>query len=368
MRVAILSMQRVINYGSFMQAYALKELLKKNLSADDEVKFIDINKGEHICRYTVQNKITNYKKIIQKGIFFEKLKDRVFMKKLSEQFYNHFYSILDLKSEYNNETYDVAVIGSDEVFHFYQNTAWGFTTQLYGDVKNANRVFSYAGSFGATTLEIIEKYAVKEKIKNALNKMKSVSVRDANSYKIVSNLLDNKDIEIHLDPVLLYDFSKEVAESKDIHGDGDYIIVYSYTGRICDTKEIESIQNFARSKKLKIYTIFSRYPWADKTVVPETPFQVLKWFERAQYVVSDTFHCSIFSIITHIKFCTLIRKSNYEKISSLLERFNLKKQMLFDSEQLQNTIEREIDWNYIDSIRVLELDRTMKYIRENLYE
>ena len=47
--VGILSMQRVLNYGSFLQAYALKQLLLQN--GADEVYFIDIEKGRSLPGY-----------------------------------------------------------------------------------------------------------------------------------------------------------------------------------------------------------------------------------------------------------------------------------------------------------------------------
>lgn len=51
MKVGILSMQRVPNYGSFLQAYALKQMLLD--CGADEIEFIDIEQGEIVFKNTI---------------------------------------------------------------------------------------------------------------------------------------------------------------------------------------------------------------------------------------------------------------------------------------------------------------------------
>lgn len=232
-------------------------------------------------------------------------------------------------------------------------------------MKNAENVFSYAASFGATTYDDILKAGILEETKNALSNLSAISVRDNNSKKIIEKII-NKEPEIHLDPVLISDFKDEIESASEFQSNKKFMIVYSYAGRINNQKEIKNIKNFAKKNDLKIYTIFCRYKWADKTIIPETPFQVLKIFRRAEYVVSDTFHGSIFSIISHKKFCTLIRDSNKEKMTSLLKRFNLQSHAVFDSDELENKITQDIDYDIVDDIRDTERNRTLKYLKENL--
>ena len=362
MKISILSMQKVINYGSFMQAYALHSIIKDVTS--ENPCFVDIKSGKKIIQYTKFDKIKSILKSIARGLFFEKIKDRKYLNTLKQQFEQSFFKILDLQNEYNDNNYDYCVIGSDEVFHCCQNTPWGFTKQLYGDVRNASKVISYAGSFGATTIELIKSYGLEKEIVDSLKKLRAISVRDKNSYEIIKELLPQANIYQHVDPVLLYDFSSKMHESSEIYPSEDYLVVYSYTGRINNKKEIKSINQFAKKHNLKIYTIFCRYNWADKTIIPETPFQLLRWFSKAKYIISDTFHGTIFSIITHKKFCTLVRQSNIEKLSSLLEVFNLKDRMIFDASDIENKIDNEIDYVYVDEVRKNELEKSKSYLRE----
>ena len=92
----------------------------------------------------------------------------------------------------------------------------------------------------------------------------------------------------------------------------------------------------------------------------------MKVFQQAEFVVSDTFHGTIFSIITHRRFCTLIRMSNKEKIMSLLEKFNLKEHAVLDPSEMNSKIVSEINYKEIDRIRRNELNKTLEYLNKNL--
>lgn len=63
--MGILSMQRVLNYGSFLQAYALKQLLLQN--GADDVYFIDIEKGRSLAGFEQENSLL--KKLFQVPLF-----------------------------------------------------------------------------------------------------------------------------------------------------------------------------------------------------------------------------------------------------------------------------------------------------------
>ena len=94
--------------------------------------------------------------------------------------------------------FDVVFIGSDEVFNCCQKSFWGYTPQLYGRVSQADRVVSYAGSFGHTTYEQLWSAGVTEEIGDTMKKLSAISVRDRNSYEIVERLTGVKLSLIHI--------------------------------------------------------------------------------------------------------------------------------------------------------------------------
>ena len=79
-------------------------------------------------------------------------------------------------------------------------------------------------------------------------------------------------------------------------------------------------------------------PWADEYVLA-SPLEVLAYIKHADYVVTDTFHGTVFSIKYQIPFATIIRKSNQEKLSDLLDTFELQKRQVLDVEDIGKILE-----------------------------
>ncbi|MCR4769938.1 MAG: polysaccharide pyruvyl transferase family protein [Bacteroidaceae bacterium] len=357
MKIGILSMQEVKNYGSYLQAFSLK----KNIEAlGHECDFVNIVPGRQIGAYK-QGRFHKLKLLVERLWGWDFVKRFMTIWQFQTRFSKEFLPYLGVKEGPTIDYHDIVVIGSDEVFNCVQKTWFGFSPQLYGEGLNANKVISYAASFGSTTVEKLQKLAIKDEIARMLNKLNQISVRDENSKKTITALI-GREPEMHVDPVLIYDYSEYVPQ--EIH-QSDYIIVYSYPNRISDVNEISAIQKFAKKKGLRLVSIGHYFPWCDDVVVP-TPFEVLAWFRDAAYIVTDTFHGSIFSIKYNKKFCTIIREMNNQKLTWLLKQFGLESRIITDLYLLENTMEAEIDYQPVNEKIVLETARSMAYLKENI--
>lgn len=364
--VGILSMHRVVNYGSFLQAYALKEIIEA--CGECEVSFIDIKPGVSLYKPEKSSgllRLLRFIKYCVTGTLLQALRCRKFGKQLSYQF-NNFYRLLGRIVGPDEGQFDVVVIGSDEVFNCCQKVKWGFSTQLYGDIPNAKNVLSYAASFGATTFDGITAFNLQDAISANIRKLSALSVRDDNSVEILKRITGAAP-EKHLDPVLVYGYKKEMAELPEYTSNGKYMVVYSYNGRIADSREITAIVRFAKKHALKIYTVFCTYSWADKTVLPTIPFEVLKVFQSAEYIVSDTFHGTIFSIIAHRNFCTLMRESARNKVTSMLAMLKLEEHIVTNPALLEDTLCRFIDYDAVENILAAERAHSISYLRNNIF-
>lgn len=71
------------------------------------------------------------------------------------------------------------------------------------------------------------------------------------------------------------------------------------------------------------------FSWCDEVVIP-TPFEVLAYFKGASYIITDTFHGSVFSIKFNKEFCTIVRDMNSNKLVSLLKQFGLENRIVTD--------------------------------------
>ena len=96
------------------------------------------------------------------------------------------------------EQLDFIIIGSDEVFSLFV----GPTPELFGYNLPAEKVFSYAGCFGPTTIEDVKKVHCEDFVRNGLNSMVGLSMRDQNSIAITKEFT-GRDAELVVDPVIL---------------------------------------------------------------------------------------------------------------------------------------------------------------------
>lgn len=357
MRIGILSMQQIKNYGSFLQAFSLKKNIE-NLGHSCE--FINIEPGIQLDGYK-QKRSERIRVLITRLWGIDFLKRLKYIYKFQTRFSKEFLPYLGVKNTSEDKNYDTVVIGSDEVFNVAQSTWWGFSKQLFGHGLNSDKVISYAGSFGATTIEKIEKLGIKEDISCLMSNMDTISVRDRNSYEVASTLTD-KSISLNVDPVFIFDYDQYMPFKVGLK---DYIIVYTYPGRIKEKSEIQEIVRFAREKKKKLVSIGHYFPWCDMTLIP-SPFEVLAYFREASYIITDTFHGTIFSIKYNKPFCTIVRGMNNNKLTFLLEQFKLAGREVKAIDSMSEILNTPIDYKVVNNIIIEEKDKSIEYLRNNL--
>lgn len=354
MNVGILSMQRVYNYGSFLQAYALKKIFNHR---GHEVGFVDIEKGNVVK----QKDDSRIKKII-KHIDRYLIKRVLYSKKnkeLDQLFYNVQKNILNLSDDYMKaEQYDAVVIGSDEIFVCDPKGQWGLTGQRFGKIE-VTKVLSYAASCGYTGIMDIPENKITE-IKNGLENLVGISVRDRNTSEFVEKMVGIIP-EVNLDPVLIYDFKNEILLGEEMGiPQCPYMVVYAYHNRINAKNEIYEIKKYAKEKGLKTICIGGSLPWCDSFEVLH-PFQVLAYFKHADCIVTDTFHGSVMAAKLNKKFAVLVRDSNKNKLGHLLEKLCLQDRSVEDIEKIGNILNRRGDFNTCNKIIDNEIKHTMNY-------
>lgn len=368
-KVGILSMQRIKNYGSFLQAYALKNIIE---SLGNEVEFVDYHIEKPII---LEEECSGLKRKLKKGIevlkYDAKLSHKLGYINHKRNFGKKYFPLLELTEEPNyNPNLDVLVIGSDEVFNCIQKNAnVGYSLELFGKNNNAKKVITYAASFGNTTLDKLKKYKKDKEISELLSKIETISVRDNNSGEIVEKLTNKKAV-YNLDPVLIYDYMNDCENIPKLDIQEKYMIVYAYNGRI-SKEESKWIKEYANKKGYKIYSIGGAQKCADK-FIDCSPFEVLAYFKNAECIITDTFHGSIFSIIANKNFVTLVRKSvgneygNEEKLTDLLSRLELENRITYDIEKAEEILNKEIDYDKVNDIIEKQRKLSIEYLKNNL--
>lgn len=375
MKIGILSMQRIINNGSLLQAYGLKKSIE---SLGHTVEFVDFKKADSeqeslswkerlniklpvmFTLLSACQKILNYG---AKGIYIA-----VSNHKVRKHFLNDYLSVLELpKSQNYSPAVDVLVFGSDEVFNTiqYVESGRGHAWQLYGADNNAKKLVSYAASFGHTTYEGLKKYDMVEKSSELLGKFSDFSVRDKNSYEIIKKLT-GKEALINIDPVLLYDFEDVEIKKPRIN---NYILVYGYPGRINSKEEVAAIKAFAKKYDKKLICVNMMQTWCDEIIYAH-PFDLLGYFKYADYVITDTFHGAVISIKYNRPFVQFIRNSNNysnnQKVGYLLDSFDLNDRVLLNNNLLEETMLNSIDYDKVNEKLMEEKKKSMEYLERVL--
>lgn len=364
MNAGILSMQRINNFGSLLQAYALKRNLE---SLGYDVAFMDIKRidddyrllGKFALDYSLEREATGLKGKIKKidRYILNRLHNRKLEPIQDEIFQDFRDQVLAIKKQH--EKIDLCVIGSDEVFNCLNAGAWGFTSQLFGNIPEAKRIITYAASCGATTYEKLPE-EVKSVIRQSFQHIEHFSVRDQNTLEFVSKL-SNRKVLRNVDPVFTWDFANEMKSVMMPQVPSRYCLVYSYRNRIHDYTEIEKILAFCKNNNLRPIAVGAPQFWIKDFVVC-TPFQCLKLFQNASFVITDTFHGTVFSLLFSEKFATIVRESNRNKLSDLLNLFGAIEHQLNEITDIYNLLYKPKSSAVVSQIEIERL-KALEYLK-----
>lgn len=332
----------VHNHGALLQLTALIRVLKRMGIEAHALRFdknYDFLGHELKAKYDVTIKGV--------GIFIDYLRKQGIKKTLYN--YNKRKTLQKYKADYDligdyyseSEKLDGVIVGSDEVFALHT----GPTPVFFGHCLPTNHVFSYAGSFGPTTIEDIARLHATAFVKSGLESMSNVTVRDVNSADVVE-CLTGKRPDIVVDPVLLYGYIDEIASlPKPV--EKNYLLVYAYDNRMNTPEEVDAIKKYARSRNMQIISPGFYHGWCDKNIDVD-PINLLAYFKHATEVITDTFHGSVMSIITGAKFAVKTRESNHFKLKNLLNEYGLSNRIFIEWEKLAETMAPEIEYDSVN--------------------
>lgn len=371
MKIGIMTMHRIPNYGSFMQALSLKRMIE---SMGHQVVFVDYHIApdvDHRRSVTAQflaKMRTAKREVVSTQIgmrLYERYGNKVVRERNKVMFAgNHLLGVSE-KRNYLTSC-DVLIIGSDEVFNCLQSgNNVGYSLELFGKNARASRVVSYAASFGNTTLSRLRDYGVEEEVGKLLLRFDSVSVRDRNSYGIVKSLTGHEP-SLHLDPVLVGNV--ELMKWRQPEQRAPYVILYGYANRFSE-QECRDIILDAHSRGFCVIALGENQLICDEHVRCQ-PDELLGYFANAQYIITDTFHGTIFSVLCHKPFLVIprakqgIQGGNEEKIWDLAYRLGIEERVVetINTRTLVEKDEQPIEYSKIDAIRIAEHARTQKYL------
>lgn len=350
-KVGILTFHNVINYGGVLQCMALQDFLQ---TCNYEVEVINY-KSKHI---DANNKLINFSSMpyLIKSIltfpfnYIRKTKYNKFIKNnlnLTNEIKNY-----DELKKLCEETYDYIIIGSDQVWN---SEITGKESDVYF-LENINvKKLSYAASTGDDKISDINRI-----IKNNSDFV-AISVREESTYKKL--LSKNIKAELNIDPTLLLKTDYWNTKTTIATVNNDNCLLLYILGK---NDKINQFCDFIRKeKKIKNIYTFSKQKFGIKgikSIATSGPLEFLNYFKSSKYILTNSFHGTVFSIIFKKEFFVMLPPKRPERIISLLNKLGLENRIIYDIENLTEIIKDKIDYENIDKKLEDERNKSFKYI------
>ena len=315
MRVCTITCQNADNHGARLQCYALVRYFQKQ---GHDVQVIDYRpgymRGPRLW-YWPGASIKRWAKL------FLQIPDRIRAVRRHHCFDKFSKKYIPLTRVYNSidelrqdpPEADMYVAGSDQIWNttFPNGTDPGYYLD-FGD-KSVRRE-SFAASFA--TEDIVP--SARDFVKDNLKRFDKITVREQSALKILEKLGYQGSLQD--DPVFLLS-AQEWNEIADGTGEGEnYVLVYDFYSDDEIKKEALAI---AAEKGCEIYAICPKeLPYADKNFVFSGPETFVSLIKNAAYVVSNSFHGTVFAMIYNVPFKVVNRPDGLNvRMHDLLERY-----------------------------------------------
>lgn len=312
------------NYGQLLQCYALQRYLKEKGHNAYLIRY-DSNSDilpKNILRFIKKNLMSVYTKIK----FYKSIKKRnfdVFRQDYIAQSKNIYKSISELRN--NPPKADIYIVGSDQVWSCIMSPIQrkkNLASAYFLDFGNNNvKRISYAASWG--TDNISPEYEAF--ITPLLNRFSAVSVREKTGIALCKKCGVQKPVCVP-DPTFLLSAKEYCNEllREQVTYDDDYIMLYLLNNTFNFNKQ--KIFDFAKNNKLQVKYVTGNGLTDSYEKIYATIPEWLNLIKNAKYVITNSFHCSVFSVLFHKQFGVIPLSGNYEKLNTrMLSLFELLK-------------------------------------------
>ena len=370
MKVGIITIYD-LNYGNRLQNYALQEVFKSLGVEAETIRTLPYFDTPFRMQDIVLNCVNLLKRLVRltgtfKVDYFSHKSIDPFVKELFYRFekdYMKMYSLHIAKNDipfFLRFKYDIFCVGSDQVWNpLFGNGNKAFYLQF----ANKEKRISYAASFGIDSIP--DKYV--NRTKQYLSDMKSISVREETGKKIVFSLI-NRDVDVLIDPTMLLTADKwEILEKKPVGLiDEEYVFSYFLGEQSNNTQE--ELRCFFNEQKCRLVELNGKSLVGTFKAGPQ---EFLYLIHHAKYVVTDSFHGCVFSIIFKKPFSVLRRKGNedfmFNRIETLLNKFSLQSCICDSMEHaIQNFNKPFFYSDIVDKVLHLETEKSIDFLKKAL--
>lgn len=364
MKVGIVTIYDLKNYGNRLQNYAVSEILRK-IGIQSDTLIIDDNSAietlKNKLRPIIGKKPRYHWNIIEEHPLYV-CDYSPLEKKRYENFKNFSHKYINIKRVRLNKTlnnqYNFFIVGSDQVWNtdIGHGLSWEFLS-----FASSNKRISYAPSFGGSTVQNRV-----DEVSQYLKEFKSISVRESSGVYFIKRISGRNATHL-IDPTLMLDSSEWRVISKkleNINLPKKYILTY-FLGNTNNDVETK-IQQIADNSGLPVIRLRDL---TQPDIFVSGPSEFIYLINHALLVITDSFHGSVFSFIFEKPFMVFNREENLPnmmaRVESLLEMFSLKRKYV--NSGLPNNI---WEHDYTEGYKQLEIEKNkaIDFLKKALQE
>lgn len=369
MKIGIITFNSAHNYGAVLQAWALQEYLKGDgheveiinyrLPATDNLyklykprnpfKRGKLNKAVHLLQYLKKMKL-------------EPNKTRKYRE--FERFINHTLNTTEAITKYPdlnkaNFDYDIMIAGSDQIWNGGLTKGVNPAYLLSFGKEEIKRV-SYAASIGRDEIPEVEHTLFSRYLRN----FDYISVREEKAKEAISKLTD-KEISVVLDPTLLLNREMYDKLKKDPKVNQDYIYVHNVHIKKVDKRLNRMAEEMSKRTGLPIIHNREDYDFTNelKKFTNGSPEEFIGYIANAKYVIANSFHATVFSIIYERDFITIPHFQNPERMRHLLDSLGIVNHMIAEPSELpEDLADLNIDYKGVEIARLAQREDSIQFL------
>lgn len=360
MKIGILTFQWSNNYGATLQSFALKTFLS-NLQSG-EVSVINYNKTYPKPKSSINSKIKDF------ILFFLLIPDKKKIRLRNRRFDEFRSDFFDLTKKYHNQKeldgidFEYLFFGSDQIWN-PKLTGGNLDPVYFGYFNTGAKRIAYSASIGERNVRQSDVGIITE----YLSRLNCISVRESQMLDEISKYTD-KQLVHTLDPTLLLNEEEYRSISGENKLTEKYLLIYQNTRN----NEIYKIaEHVAKKRGLKIYEVGYRRQFPSvgvPMIVNAGPREFLALYRDAEYIVTNTFHGTVFSIIFKKQFISIPLSGREHRVMSLAQKLCLENRLIneYDFLKVDRLMENVIDYCSVSQKLKVEREKSIEYIKESL--
>lgn len=365
MKVEIVTLHRITNFGSMLQTYATQTAIEKLGHKAEILDFVPVGMTfRRACwpKYngSILKKLIKLGPLLVYNLICFSIMTRFIKKyiKVSPRKYSNFKEIIE-----GVPLADAYLSGSDQVWNTQNHNQEDDLKAYYlGFAPEGKRRIAYAGSFGKNQFADAETSIMKEFIA----KYDYISVREDDGLKVLSNLGFTNGVHV-VDPTLLLngeDWRKFASKKKTPKG--KYIFVYNLNRNPLIKEIAKAVSKETGLRIINFADSFDFIPGA-KNRIGNSALDFVNHIANAELVVTDSFHGTAFSINLNTNFICIKAPRYNSRLESILRLTNLiDSRMVSNLEEGLSASRKSIDFVSVNELINEARGKSYKYLQNAL--